>query len=97
MDHGHAPGKLRRECIRNRTGAVWRVVVDHDDLVPGHLQNLPDQVGEVLPFVVGRDYDRRLHLGLSARSVEICSETSPTRKIITARTIKRTEELVMWC
>src|SRR5207249_333645 len=56
-----------------------------------------DHHGQIRALVECRHDDqraRRRHRRPSKRSVEICSETSPTRKMTTLRRIKSTEELV---
>ena len=64
--------------------------------VAGVLREWPTtSPAQIVALVVGGDDDRRIHRGPSERIVEICSETSPTRKMTTASTISSTDELVM--
>src|SRR6185436_17866909 len=54
-----------------------------------------NQHGQVRPLVVGRDDDQGGHdFGPSIRSEEICSDTSPIRKITTLIRMSSTEEFV---
>ena len=99
MQHLDAPGILRaparrrprrcRPATGRRRPARGRRRAASDSL---------DQHREVLPLVVGRDDDQRLHAASSARpsnrSDEICSDTSPTRNITTLSRISSTDEFV---
>src|SRR5262249_6105135 len=68
------------------------------------LQQSRDEERQVLAFVVGRHDDervercvRRRHASRrSKRSEEICSDTSPTRKMMTLSRMSSTDEFVTW-
>src|SRR5882757_5254014 len=96
---------LQHQRIRHLAGSVRRLIVHHEQPDVGMLHQPADQQRQVVAFVVGRHDNqrggrrrsrRRGHgRRLSKRSEEICSETRPTRKMITLNRISSTDELVM--
>ena len=102
MDHLHPSGKLVREVVGDRPGAVGRVVIDDHHVIAVPRENRAHESRQVLALVIGRDDDLHSHARnrpgryerLSNRSAEICSDTSPTRKMTTDSTIRSTDEFV---
>ena len=61
MQHPHPAGILHRQSIGHRAGAVGRLIVEHHHLGARHREDVGHQDRQVLPFVVCRDQDQRLH------------------------------------
>ena len=91
------PGMLTSQAFCQIGRAVGRLVVHHEQVHAGVTHERRDQQEQVRAFVVGGHDDqhaRRHGCRLSTPSEAICSETSPTRTMMTLRTINSTEELV---
>ena len=57
MDDDDAARVFGRKSVRDRTGPVWRLVVNDHHAGIGMRQDGPHQVGKVLPLVVRWRYD----------------------------------------
>ncbi len=91
-------GVLPRELICETARAVRRLIVDDEKTEVRLLHQSRREHGQIREFVVGRNDDERRPdrhgWWRSKRSDEICSETSPTRKMITLSKISSTDEFV---
>ena len=81
------PGKLHAELVGDLAGAVRRLIVEHHDRHARNRHQIRHENRDVVLLVVRGDQDQRFLMRYvrrpSNRSVEICSETRPTRMTIT--------------